>query len=87
MNGRDFDELAGRIEAVARLTLNLVAVLEDSGLMDGRAFASNIRNGLPRAEPGAEAHQEAVLEAAACALQEMADSIDFARSQRQSGGR
>lgn len=87
MNEQDFAELSGQIDAVARVTLNLVAVLEDADFMDGRAFANSIRNGLPHAAPGASAHQEAVLAAAASALRKMADSIDSARSYRQARAR
>lgn len=86
MGDADFDELSGRLEALARLVLNLVAELEDAGLMDGAAFAERNRNNLPRPAPGADERQQAVLNAAARTLRQMADSIDSARNHRQVRG-
>lgn len=75
----DFDELAGRIEAVASLLGNLIAVLEDSHQLDGATLAHNTRNtaqGLCFAGPHLQATKRTLIE--------LADSIDAARTIRQS---
>ena len=84
MGESDFNELAGRIEAVGRLAMNLVAELEDAGLMDGEAFAKRLRRGVPHPKAAATEPQQAVLASTVQALQQMADSIDDARNWRQS---
>ena len=78
MENRDFDELAGRIEAVARLSLNLVAVLEDKGFMDGAVFAEALRTGIRAPE------DSPVLQAAQRTARQLAESIDSSRRFRQS---
>lgn len=46
MHADDFDELAGRIEGLARTVLHLAARLEDSGVIDGPALAEGLRGGI-----------------------------------------
>ncbi len=84
MRKSEFNELAGRIEAVARLAMNLVAEMEDAGFMDGERFAQRLRRGVPHPPAGASQYQQAVLASAVQALLQMADSIDATRSRRQS---
>jgi len=46
MNAEDFDELAGRIEGLARVVLHLVARLEDGAVIDGPAMAEGLRHSI-----------------------------------------
>ena len=86
MGESDFNELAGRIEAVGRLAMNLVAELEDAGLMDGEAFAKRLRRGIPHPKAAATEHQHAVLGSTVQAVQQIAESIENERNWRQSRG-
>lgn len=81
MDDRDFNELAGRIEGVARLVLHLTAALEDAGTIDGPCFADGLRSAVRPSEDAAP-H----LTAAKQTLVELADALDDARSSRQSRG-
>lgn len=81
MNDQDFVELAGRTEAVARLTLTLVAALEDADLIDGPRFSDQLRRQL-KAIDSAPAH----LHIAQRTLGELADALDDARTHRRSRG-
>lgn len=81
MNSDDFDELAGRIEAVCRLCLELTVVLENNNIIDGPRFSRGLRNSVqPKSE---QAH---VLLAAQKTLGELADQLDASRTRRQSQG-
>lgn len=44
MNTDQLNEVAGRIEAVGRALMHLVARLEDDGLIDGPAYAEGLRH-------------------------------------------
>lgn len=46
MNAKEFDELAGRIEALARVMLHLVGRLEDGEVIDGPAMAEGLRRSI-----------------------------------------
>lgn len=77
MDERDFDELAGRIEGLARALLHTVAALEAAGVMDGPRLAGAWRSGAPAR------HTPPVLRTAARTLRELARALDDARSWRQ----
>lgn len=44
MNNEQYEELAGRIDALAHFTLALAAKLEMTELMDGALFTDQLRN-------------------------------------------
>lgn len=44
MNADELNELAGRIEGLARVVFHLVARLEDGGAIDGPALAEGLRH-------------------------------------------
>lgn len=73
MNTADFDELAGRIEGLSRAVLHIAAALEMRGVIDGPQLSQAWRSALPL--PG--------FEVASRTLQELAQALDGARSQRQ----
>jgi hypothetical protein len=74
----EFDELAGRIEGVARALLHTVAALEAAGMINGPRLSSAWRQGAPAADaPG-------VLPAAGRTLHELAQALDDARRHRRS---
>jgi len=77
MNERDYNELAGRIEACVRITLNLAARLEDAGMINGPQFSEWMRHS---AQPGHSSPKH--LKQAQRALCEAADALDKMRSQR-----
>ena len=79
MRSTDFIELAGRIEGAARLSLQLVAVLEEAGIIDGPRFSAGLRQSI-RLVPDSPAH----LRTAQHTLAELADALDVARTYRQS---
>jgi len=76
---REWNELAGRIEACARMTLALAAQLEDAGIIDGPDFSEQLRHSI---QPGAAS--PAHLKNAQRVLGEAADSLDAARNVRRS---
>lgn len=78
MSERNFNELAGRIEGVAKAVMCLTAALEDARIIDGPRFADGLRRAV---RPGAELPP--LLEVARTTLQEMAAALDDARSSRQ----
>lgn len=79
MQDTDWNELAGRIEGVSRLVLNLTAALEDIGIIDGPRLSATLREcGLKQAGVG---H----LQVAERTLGELAQALDDARSWRRSG--
>ena len=74
----EFDELSGRIEGCARLLLNLVAQLEDQGLIDGAAFSKRNRESAQRLRfdrPNLASTRRTILE--------LCNSLDEARQHRQ----
>lgn len=77
----DFDELAGRIEGLARALLHTVAELEAAGLMDGPRLAGAWRSGAPAR------HRLPAMQTAGRTLRELAQALDDARSWRQARGR
>lgn len=77
----DFDELAGRIEGVARALLHTVARLEAAGIMDGPGLSGEWRRA------GQAAGATHAQQTAARTLRELAQALDDARRHRQSQGR
>ena len=69
-------ELIGRIEAVAKFTLQLAAELEMRGLIDGPAFSARLR-GRPRMQDQLE-----YVRIARTWIEDMADMLDAAREAR-----
>ncbi len=78
MNNQEFNELAGKIEAVARLSTAVVAVLEDKGIIDGLAFSKAIRGSF-RLDENSPSH----FAEAQKALNHMADVMDSSRDIRR----
>lgn len=78
MDDRDFDELAGRIEGLARLTLHLTASLEDSGHIDGPAMAEGLRRAFVLGEDAAP-----LMLTARRTAGELAKALDDARHWRR----
>ncbi len=77
MNDRDFDELAGRIEGVARAVLILAQMMESETCMDGLTLSRRWRESVPLpADAGS-------LGTARKTLQELAQRLDDARSRHQ----
>ena len=72
----DANELAGRVEAVAKFVLQLAAEMEMEGLIDGPRFSERLR-GQARPED-----QIAYLRIARSRLAGMADCLDEARAAR-----
>lgn len=79
MNTDEFTELAGRIEALARVVLHMAAEIEDRGITDGPRFSAGLRHSL-QPQPDAPAHLAVAQER----LLELAENLDSARSARQS---
>ena len=79
MDSRDFDELAGQLEAVSRAVLHVAAALEQSSLIDGPRLAQGWRDSIPEGKAGTPLRV-----AARKTLQELAGALDDARSFRQS---
>jgi hypothetical protein len=78
MNADDFNELAGRIEAISRVVLHLAAALEEGGVIDGPLFTQQLRTSLrPRLDASAHLH------GARARLLELADRLDDARRYRR----
>lgn len=73
----DNTELAGRIEAVTKCVLHLIADLEDRQLLDGPRFAQNLRGCI---QPAAAAPPYLAL--ARDRLTALADVLDQARQAR-----
>ncbi len=78
MEDRDFNELAGRIEGVARVVLGLAAELEISQVVDGPHFTRNLR-GCIKPDADSQAH----LHVAARTVMELAKTLDDARGWRR----
>ena len=79
MSERNFTELAGRIEGVAKAIMCLTAALEEAKIIDGPRFADGLRRAV---RPAVESPP--LLEVARTTLHEMAAALDGARSSRQS---
>lgn len=82
MTERDFNELAGRLEALSSLVIDLVDQLDAVHGLDSQALSKRTR-GLSAAVSFDAPH----LAATKRVLAELADSMDRARSQRLSRGR
>ena len=77
MQTEEFDELAGRIEGVARAVLLLAEMMERETCMDGPTLTRQWRESIaPQTEPG-------LMDAACKTLQDMAQSLDDARTRYQ----
>lgn len=79
MQADEFDELAGRIEAIAQAVLHLAAMLEMQNIIDGPQFSQWMRESVPE-----HTTSTALRHTARKTLQEMAQALDDARSSRQS---
>lgn len=79
MTDQEFNEIAGRIEAIALLATSVVAELEDSGVLDGAMFTDSIRR-CAHQHRGTQTYQPETLKM----LLRLSDSIDSARTNRQS---
>lgn len=80
MEQRSLDELAGRIDGVARALLQLTAALEMAEVIDGTRVSQGWRGtARTQAEPALQASRQVLLE--------MADLLDEARAARRSAGR
>lgn len=77
MENNDFDELAGRIEGLARAVLLLAQMMERETDMDGTTLSRQWREAV---EPQAAS---ALRRTAHKTLQELAQALDGARSQHQ----
>lgn len=77
MNAQDFEELAGRIDAIAQALLRVVSALEMEGIIDGPCMAAEWR--LARTENRAQGSQE---KASRRTLHKLADLLDQARQAR-----
>lgn len=81
MENQDFNELSGRLEALASLVIDLVDQLDAVHGLDSQALSKRARNlsvGLSFDAPHLEATKRVLVE--------LADSIDRARNQRPSQG-
>lgn len=78
MNADEFEQLAGRIEGLARMVLHLVARLEDGGMIDGPAMAEGLRHSIVL-NPGAGG----VMITAQRTLENAANTLDEARRWRK----
>ena len=77
MDKQDFDELAGRIEGVARSVLILAQMMERETCMDGLTLSRRWRESVPLPADGGSpgtAHKT---------LQELAQRLDDARNRHQ----
>lgn len=81
MDTKDFDELAGRIEGIAKALLRLTAALEQRGVIDGHQLSIAWRDSVP-----AHTADTPLRAAARKTLQELALSLDDARRSRQLQG-
>ena len=77
MNTREFDELGGRIEGLARAVLILARMMERETDMDGLTLSRQWRESVPP-EPGSGTQ-----DTARKTLHELAQALDDARSRHQ----
>ena len=82
MTDRDFNELAGRIEGLSRLVLNMAAMLEEASIIDGPRLCAVLRSDSKLLEGSTGKH----METAQLVLQQLADQLESGRSFRQSMG-
>lgn len=80
MNNEQYEELAGRIDALAHFTLALAAKLEMANLMDGRLFTDQLRS---TAQTRTIADRPITQQASRAALAELLDRMDSMREFRQ----
>lgn len=78
MDDEDFNELAGRVEAISRLLLNLIAELEDGGQLNGARLSRLTAQGAEHLR-----FPEPHLAVTKRVLLELTRSIDDARTYRQ----
>ncbi|TJZ67460.1 hypothetical protein [Chitiniphilus eburneus] len=78
MEDREFDELAGRIEGVAKMVLHLVVALEDAGHINGPQYADGLRRAI-QPDDKSPSH----LAIAQRTVIELADALDEARARRR----
>ena len=83
MNDHDFNELAGRIEGLSRLVLNVTAMLEEAHIIDGPQLCDVLRSSssttlLDSVGPHVAATRRT--------LAQFAEQLDYARNSRQSRG-
>lgn len=78
MNAGEFEQLAGRIEGLARMVLHLVARLEDDDVIDGPAMAEGLRHSIVL-----NAGAGGVMVIAQRTLEHAADTLDDARRWRK----
>lgn len=78
MNTDELNEVAGRIEAMGRALMHLVARLEDDGLIDGAAYAEGLRHTFVLKEDAS-----ILMQSAQRAIHRAADSLDEARHWRR----
>lgn len=76
MAGHDFDELAGRIDAVGWAVMLLSAELEMAGQLDGDRYGRSLRQ-------RAESQEEGGLLVCARVLEHMAEVLENARQSRK----
>lgn len=80
MTDRDFNELAGRIEGLSRLVLNMAAMLEEASIIDGPRLCAVLRNDSKLLEGSTGKH----MATAQLVLHQLAEELEFARNARQS---
>lgn len=78
MNADDLNELAGRIEAVGRSVMHLVARLEDAGVIDGVGYVEGLRSSVV-----IKPDSSVLMRSAKAALVRAADAMDEARQWRR----
>ncbi|WP_153117396.1 hypothetical protein [Rhodocyclus tenuis] len=84
MNSRDFNELAGRIDALVWMTGAVIADLEDAALIDGEKLTENMRaSALAKSRVSSAAASAEILQTSGRVLGELAGWIDDARARRQ----
>lgn len=78
MDVDQMNELAGRIEAVGRSVMHLVARLEDAGVIDGVGYAEGLRCSVV-----IKPDSSVLMRSAKAALERSADALDEARQWRR----
>lgn len=78
MNAGEMNELAGRIEGLARMVFHLIARLEDGGVINGLALAEGLRHSVVLNECS-----DALMISAKRTLDKAASAIDDARQWRK----
>lgn len=78
MDTHEFDELAGRIEGVARAVLLLAQMVERETCMDGLTLTRQWRDSVPKQQAGA-----GIQGTARKTLHQLAQALDDARTRHQ----